>query len=164
MFTSTFSFFPYLLGWLGFLVALIRGASAAIAFTKPARATCWIAFTAGVLLVAGDLIYLTDLANSVDASWSGLRPVPEALIEPDGSLRSSYYIYPSIRALNATIAMWWWRLGLLGAGLSACLGSLCWARSATPAGVPPRPIAVGERALLFMGVVGAACFALRFIA
>lgn len=162
MFSSTFSFLPYLLGWLGFLVALVRGAFAAIAFTKPAMATCWIAYAAGVLLAAGDFFYLTDLADSVDPSWSGLGPVPEALIAPDGSLRSSsHYVYPPVAALNASIEMFWWRSGILGAGLLACLGSLWLGRRRTPDG---ERTAIGESAILLMGVAGITCVALRFVA
>lgn len=161
MFSSTLSFLPYLLGWLGFLVALFRGAFAAIAFTKPARTTCAIAYAAGVLIAAGDLAYLTDLARSVDSSWSGLSPVPQALIEPGGTLRSaSHYAYPSVAELNASIVLLRATLLLLLGALAVGVGSLWLGRRSTPEGERPT---IGESALLLMGAAGITCIALRFV-
>jgi hypothetical protein len=163
MFSSTISFLPYLLGLVGFAVALIRGAWALLLFTRPAQRTYWIAYAAGVLLTTGDLVYQLDLAMSLDSSWWGLTPVPESLIEPDGSVRApvSHHVYPAISQINADIERFWWRVAILGLGLAAFLLSL-WApkRAAEDA----RPVIGGEWATLYLGVTGFACLALRFVA
>lgn len=163
MFSSTISFLPYLLGLVGFAVALVRGASALLLFAKPAQKTYWIAYTAGALLTMGDLVYQLDLAHSVDSNWWGLTPVPEALIALDGSLRApdSHFAYPPVAEINAEIGRFWWRVATLGTGLAALLLSLWPQRRAV---ARARRLISREWAAVCVGVTGFACLALRFAA
>ena len=161
MFSSTLALVPYLLGWLGFLVAFARGSLAAIARSWPARATFSLAYAGAVLITTGDLLYLTELAASVDASWSGLEPVPARLIGPDGRLPvRSAGVYPPPEKIDAVIATFWWSVVILVAALVTTLGSRALERRQAEPGEPRRR-RVPELATL--GAAGLACIALRFI-